>query len=560
MINYLSMRYKFLLMASLGVCSIVTLSLLSFDITNKGVTNVNNVFEGSKRVQKIQQNYILPLFKLREQSLSLIMSPNEDLRKGIIKTINTMSAKMEKTFSELPIPVYKQWKNYLALIKANQTYLKDDFEEGAFINANTVERDQFYALMDSLDTMQQNEIFNASETFEKANKEANNSRYFIAIWLVIIVLLTSLFGSYIAKHIVDSILHVGKGLKEFFDYLKSPSKELATRIHIPLSNKDELGEMARRINENIEIIQANLDQDSKLIEDATNVVEDLKIGNLNRRLEECANSDQLNLLKAVMNEMLDSLELRIQQEINERTKQEQLLIQQSKLASMGNMIGNIAHQWRQPLSEINAILMIIQVRQRFDNFNKEFLDQKIEECNKITQYMSNTISDFQNFFKPSKAKEIFNVTEACERASSILRASLKYHLIEFTLDKNESVEVMGYPNEFAQAILNILSNAKDVLIDRNIEKPFIKMSVKKGKQFILIKIEDNGGGIKEEYMDRIFEPYFTTKHAKQGTGIGLYMTKMIIENNMNGIIKVSNTKFGALFIIKIKHIILKDKN
>ncbi|MDY0264762.1 MAG: HAMP domain-containing sensor histidine kinase [Sulfurospirillum cavolei] len=551
MIKYLSIRLKFLLMASLGVCSIVTLSFLSFDITQKGVVNVNNVFEGSKRVQTIQQTYILPLFKLREQSLSLIMAPNEDLRKDILRTINAMYQKMDEPFQHLPKNVYEQWQNYVALIRANQSYLKDDFEEGAFINANTVERDQFYALMDSLDEMQQNELSHASDTFTKANKEANNSRYFIVVWLIVIIVLTLLIGSYIAKNIVDSTLHVSKGLREFFDYLKSPSTEEATRIHIPLNNKDELGDMARRINKNIEIIQANLEQDSKLIEDATNVVEDLKLGNLDRRLVARANSDQLNLLKAVMNEMLDNLEFRIQQEINERTRQEQLLIQQSKLAAMGNMIGNIAHQWRQPLGEINALLMIIQVRRHFEDFTEEFLNAKIEECNRITEYMSNTISDFQNFFKPSKAKEIFDVTHACERASSILQASLKYHSIEFRLEKSEGAQVLGYPNEFAQAILNVLSNAKDVLIERQIEAPYIAMSVKNGKRYTLIKIEDNGGGIAAEHIERIFEPYFTTKHAKQGTGIGLYMTKMIIENNMNGIINVSNTNYGALFTIII---------
>ncbi|MCD8544253.1 MAG: HAMP domain-containing histidine kinase [Sulfurospirillum cavolei] len=552
MIKYLSIRLKFLLMASLGVCSIVTLSFLSFDITQKGVVNVNNVFEGSKRVQTIQQTYILPLFKLREQSLSLIMAPNEDLRKDILRTINAMYQKMDEPFQHLPKNVYEQWQNYVALIRANQSYLKDDFEEGAFINANTVERDQFYALMDSLDEMQQNELSHASDTFTKANKEANNSRYFIVVWLIVIIVLTLLIGSYIAKNIVDSTLHVSKGLREFFDYLKSPSTEEATRIHIPLNNKDELGDMARRINKNIEIIQANLEQDSKLIEDATNVVEDLKLGNLDRRLVARANSDQLNLLKAVMNEMLDNLEFRIQQEIDERTRQEQLLIQQSKLAAMGNMIGNIAHQWRQPLGEINALLMIIQVRRHFEDFTEEFLNAKIEECNRITEYMSNTISDFQNFFKPSKAKEIFDVTHACERASSILQASLKYHSIEFRLEKSEGAQVLGYPNEFAQAILNVLSNAKDVLIERQIEAPYIAMSVKNGKRYTLIKIEDNGGGIAAEHIERIFEPYFTTKHAKQGTGIGLYMTKMIIENNMNGIINVSNTNYGALFTIKLK--------
>ena len=379
MIKYLPIRYKFLLMASLGICAIVILSFLAFDITNKGVLNVNNVFEGSKRAQTIQQTYILPLFKLREQSLSLIMAPNEDLRKDILTKINEMLIPMQESFSLLPPTIYQQWQNYTKLILANQAYLKDDFEEGAFINANTSERDEFYMLMESLEVLQQNELTHSFQTYNKANKEAINSRYFIAGWLMIVVLLTFIFGFGIAKNIMDSILQLRHGLREFFDYLKPPSIEEAKRIHIPLNNKDELGEMARQINHNIEIIQANLEQDSKLIEDATHVVEELKLDNLDRRLVASGNSDQLNLLKAVMNEMLDNLEFRIQQEINERTRQERLLIQQSKLAAMGNMIGNIAHQWRQPLGEINAILMIIQVRQHFKDFDEAFLAQKIEE-------------------------------------------------------------------------------------------------------------------------------------------------------------------------------------
>ncbi|MDD3342309.1 MAG: HAMP domain-containing sensor histidine kinase [Sulfurospirillaceae bacterium] len=553
MIKYLSMRYKFFVMASLGVLAIVTLSFLAFSITEKGVINVNKVFEDSKRVQNIQQLYILPLFKLRELSLSLVMAPNEDLRSDITTQITKAIHDMEPSFSKLDASVYQHWSHYVQLITSTENYLNQGFEEGAFISANTFERDQFYTLMHTLEILQQNELENSSKTFSVANQQAKNSKKFIASWLAAIILLTLLCGFLIAKNIVESIEKVQQGLRQFFDYLQSPSTEEAKRIYIPLINKDELGDMARRINKKIENIQRNLEKDSLLIEDATSVVADLKNGNLNRRLVKLGNSEQLNLLKTVMNEMLDNLELRIQQEIDERTKQEQLLIQQSKLAAMGNMIGNIAHQWRQPLGEINAIMMLLQVRYSFHDFDEAFLMQKIHECNKITSYMSNTISDFQNFFKPSKDKEIFEINEACKRASAILHASLKYHAITFHFTESPESLALGYPNEFAQALLNILSNAKDVLIDRQIDDPYIEMSVKNGEKYILIKIEDNGGGIAPEYMERIFEPYFTTKHAKQGTGIGLYMTKMIIENNMNGIIAVNNTEKGVLFTIKLKH-------
>nr|WP_240331973.1 HAMP domain-containing sensor histidine kinase [Sulfurospirillum tamanensis] len=165
--------------------------------------------------------------------------------------------------------------------------------------------------------------------------------------------------------------------------------------------------------------------------------------------------------------------------------------------------------------------------------------------------MSRTITDFQNFFKPSKTKEFFNVVTACKSAGGILASSLKHHNIALEWDIVKEYEVLGYPNEFSQAFLNILSNAKDALTSRLIARPKIRISISEGAQCVLIRVEDNAGGIQEEHLERVFEPYFTTKHAKQGTGIGLYMCKTIIENNMDGYLNVANTPEGACFTIKL---------
>lgn len=552
MIKKFSIKIKFFLIALPGACAILLLSFLAFDITNKSVTNVNNVFEDAKRVQNIQQLYISPLFQLREKSLSLVMAPNEDLRKNISIELQKQYKMIDFSFSKLSSDLYQQWYEYLSTIQLSEQYLNEDFEEGAFINASILERDLFYKLLSTLETLQKNELMNSANTYEEVNIQANNTKSLIIIWLIVIIFLTFLPGSFIAKNIVNSIEKVKNGLNQFFDYLQTPTLIEAKHINIPFINNDELGEMAQQINKNIKIIQDNLDLDRKLIEDATDVMYAIKQGDLDRRLVASAHALELNLLKAMMNEMLQRLNHRIEEEIIERTKQEQLLIQQSKLAAMGNMIGNIAHQWRQPLSEINAVLMIIQVRYQFNDFSEDFLNEKIDECNQITTHMSNTINDFQNFFKPSKQKDIFDINESCKNASSILQASLKYHSINFTFSSSDQAYVFGYPNEFAHALLNILSNAKDVLIERKIANPYIFMEVKCGHKFVLIKIQDNGGGIKQEYMERIFEPYFTTKHARKGTGIGLYMTKMIIETNMNGIIIVQNINDGVLFTIKLR--------
>ena len=249
--------------------------------------------------------------------------------------------------------------------------------------------------------------------------------------------------------------------------------------------------------------------------------------------------------------MIDDLEFKIQKEINKRLEQEQILIQQSKLAAMGEMIGNIAHQWRQPIAQVSAILMNMKVTYDFNKFTKEYMNIKISEANKLTSYMSETINDFQNFFNPQGEKELFSISQACQDANFIVGSSLKYHGISIDFDVIEDSEVFGYKNEYSQVILNILSNAKDIFIERKIAHPCIRVEIKSGKNFGIVKIQDNGGGIKEELIEKIFEPYFTTRHKTQGTGIGLYMSKNIIERNMQGFINVRNEKDGACFIVKV---------
>lgn len=245
--------------------------------------------------------------------------------------------------------------------------------------------------------------------------------------------------------------------------------------------------------------------------------------------------------------------LALKDELEKSIKQEEMLIQQSKLASMGEMIGNIAHQWRQPLAQISAIHMNMKVTYDFDKFTKEYLKEKIKEANKLTAYMSQTISDFQDFFKPKGEKVDFSVNEACTSSFHILESAFSYHNIDVTFNVHEDAVINGYKNEYSQVFLNILSNAKDILREREIENPAIEISIKKDKNnYSLVTISDNAGGIPEEIIDRIFEPYFTTRHKTQGTGIGLYMSKNIIERNMNGFITVKNTHDGALFTIKVK--------
>ena len=239
--------------------------------------------------------------------------------------------------------------------------------------------------------------------------------------------------------------------------------------------------------------------------------------------------------------------------LEEKEKNEQLLLQQSKLAMLGEMIGNIAHQWRQPLMQLSAILMYLDAYNEKGKLTSDKLICKIKDGNSIIDFMSKTIEDFRNYYKPEKQKEEFLIKDSIDSALFIVNSALKHANIK--VDTNYSkkdLSLISFKNEFSQALLNIITNAKDVLILREIENPSININVIKNSDNIEISVLDNAGGIDEEIIDKVFDPYFTTKHQSQGTGIGLYMTKMIIENNMNGNINIENSNNGARFIIKLK--------
>ncbi len=547
-----SIRKKFFTIAIIGLISIFFMLFLATNISKQSLQELQNVFVSAQEVHTIEENFIYPLFSLREISLSLVMAPNENFRQKIRTNLMPLVDVLDKNFLDLNNKELNEiWKNYKKLTLLTNNYIENEFEEGAFSNANTVERKQFYILLGKLKILQNDKLKHSHQTFKNIQNafSKNEQTIFLSAFFVIVVSFLLFFS--IANNTVKSIDTLQNGLKRFFDLL-GRKIDIDTNIKIEVKNKDEFFLMADMINENVEIARARLQKDLLLIKNATSVVNELKMGHLHRRFSIQSSIDELNELKSVLNEMLDNLEDRIKDEIRKRVQKEQLLIQQSKLATMGEMIGNIAHQWRQPLSEIGSILMNLEARYEHRELNDDEFYKTINECNIILSHMSNTISDFQNFFKPSKKKRQFSLQEACKSASFIISSSLRHNNIEFKINTDKDVKVYGYSREFSQTILNILSNAKDVLIARKIKNPFIKLAIKTGKYYALVKIEDNGGGINERIKDRIYEPYFTTKHAKAGTGIGLYMSKVIIEENMNGFIYFKNTKDGALFVIKLK--------
>ncbi len=250
-------------------------------------------------------------------------------------------------------------------------------------------------------------------------------------------------------------------------------------------------------------------------------------------------SKTISYLELRNQEILDSIESKVDDAVKQVREKDQIMYQNARLASMGEMIGNIAHQWRQPLNALTLLIQSFGIKNETGNLNKEFVQKQVDEGMRLANSMSDTIEDFRNFFLPSKNKELFSLKKAIGDTLEMSSFFCKDENISISLDGEEDIKIYGYANEFSQVILNFINNARENFRQREIDqdkKIFINITkAKLGKQPIAkIEFIDNGGGIDEHIIDRIFEPYFTTKHKSTGTGIGLYMSKQIIETQMNG--------------------------
>lgn len=224
-------------------------------------------------------------------------------------------------------------------------------------------------------------------------------------------------------------------------------------------------------------------------------------------------------------------------------EKERLLIHQNKLAAMGEMISNIAHQWRQPLTHLSYIFMNINSSYKHQKLDEKYLTKKTKEATVQLEYMSNTIDDFKDFYTPKKDMTHFMVKNEIQKAINIIRSVLE--TTNITIDVlGEDFEVNGYDSEFSQVVLNLITNAKDALLEKQIKNPKIKVLLQKNK----IEVIDNAGGVDKVNVEKIFDPYFTTK--EKGTGIGLYMSKTIIEKHFNGTLTYKNQDDGSVFSIR----------
>ena len=250
------------------------------------------------------------------------------------------------------------------------------------------------------------------------------------------------------------------------------------------------------------------------------------------------------------------LSYRIKEIEKEKEEQKNLLIQQNKLATIGETISLIAHQWRQPLSEINGVVLKVDVDFRKKCLTEERLTTYLDDIEEVTAYLSKTINDFMQLSSPKKSLETFKLKEIFQESQKLMKYSSKKSLkIEYLIgDKNSTI--ISYKSELIQALLIIFNNAIDACKNLNTE-PLIQVRIKLDKRYLFIEIEDNGGGINSDVLSKIYNPYFTTKHASKGTGLGLYILKMLIEESMLGEIEIKNVNLGIVCNMKIP-IVLKN--
>jgi len=263
------------------------------------------------------------------------------------------------------------------------------------------------------------------------------------------------------------------------------------------------------------------------------------------------NGAQANLF--IMRDITERLRLekeRVQAKEN-ISMQEKLLIKQGRYAAMGEMIGNIAHQWRQPLNTLGLIVQELPAYFKLGKLDQQYLDDSVKKAMLTIGNMSHTIDDFRDFLKPDKARELFLVSEAVQKAVSLVEASFKVMGLQVQTVVDDEVSIEGCPNEYAQVILNILVNAKDAALERKTESPIIELRLFSEGGKAVLTIIDNAGGIPEAIIDKIFDPYFTTKGPDRGTGIGLFMSKAIIEKNIGGRLTARNIGGGAEFRIEV---------
>jgi C4-dicarboxylate-specific signal transduction histidine kinase len=250
-----------------------------------------------------------------------------------------------------------------------------------------------------------------------------------------------------------------------------------------------------------------------------------------------------------------TLEERINSALEELRIKDRIMLTQGRQAAMGEMINNIAHQWRQPLNNLGLIVQNIQVDHECGSMTTETLATDVNKVMDTIIFMSQTINDFRSFFSPDCVKKVFTIYQSLTNVITMVEASLSKQGVQLLIEQQQDgISVEGYCNEYNQVLLNILNNAKDALLEQSAVKPAILVSIGSENDLAVVRIADNAGGIPDDIIGKVFDPYFTTKENGKGSGIGLYISRTIIEEHFGGTLTVANVDGGAQFTITVPQV------
>ena len=391
---------------------------------------------------------------------------------------------------------------------------------------------------------------------------------YLLVWIIMLLMIVSLFGTHVTKLILNiisfilipillyaAIISHRKGNKVAKFYINAQVVFFITSMVyflmvagvLPYNDFTRYSILVGSLYEMI-LFSLALAYRIKTLEDEKRALEIRSKERLEVKVQ--ARTRELKNVQKKIKELNIHLQQRVDEEVKKNERQQLMMLQQSRMAQMGEMLSMIAHQWRQPLASINSAVSTLKLKNSLDQHETEYFDTKFGNVLDYTQHLSKTINDFKDFFKEHKKSVTTTLEQTIESTLMIVQPTIEEKKIALVYDFTCEKSIRIYENEFKQVILNLIKNAEDVLIERSVAEPEIKIKTYSDDTMAVMEIRDNAGGIPEHDLEKVFDPYFTTK-LQDGTGLGLYMSKTIIEEHCNGTLRVRNEDEGAVFTIKV---------